>query len=71
MLRKPIFEDNDDAIYVAQNPITNSISKHIDVRHQHIRREVVARDELPVRHSPSEFQHADILVKACDDALCL
>ena len=29
----PVFEDNEGAVQLAKNPITNSTSKHIDVRH--------------------------------------
>ena len=29
----PVFEDNRGALQLAQNPVTNSNSKHIDVRH--------------------------------------
>ena len=33
----PVFEDNEGAVQLAQNPITNSNSKHIDVRHHFLR----------------------------------
>ena len=33
MLCFPVFEDNQGAVQLAQNPATNSNSKHIDVRH--------------------------------------
>ena len=33
----PVFEDNQGAVQLAQNPITNSNSKHIDVRHHFLR----------------------------------
>ena len=29
----PIFEDNQGAVQLSQNPVSNSNSKHIDVRH--------------------------------------
>ena len=58
----PVFEDNEGAIQLAKNPITNSNSKHIDVRY-HFIRELVAREELSVVHVSSEFQHADFLTK--------
>ena len=32
-----VFENNQDAVQLAQNPITNSNRKHIDVRHHHLR----------------------------------
>ena len=60
----PIFEDNQGAaVQLAQNPITNSNSKHIDVRH-HFLRELVRQRDIIVVQVPSEFQHADILTKA-------
>ena len=42
----PVFEDDQGAVQLAQNPITNSNSKHIDVRH-HFLRELVGRKEIP------------------------
>ena len=36
----PIFEDNQGAVQLAQNPVTNSNLKHINVRH-HFLRELV------------------------------
>ena len=59
----PVFEDSEGAVQIAQNPITNSDSKHIDVRH-HFLRELVGRKEISIIHVPSAFQHADILSKA-------
>lgn len=58
----PVFEDNQGAIQLAQNPMTNCNSKHIDVRH-HFIRELVGRKEISVIHVASEFQHADFLTK--------
>ena len=40
----PVFEDNQGVVQLAQNPITNSNSKHIDVRHHFIRKLVQQRD---------------------------
>ena len=59
----PFFEDNQGAVQLAQNPVTNSNSKHIDVRH-HFLRELVRQRGIKVVQVPSEFQHADILTKA-------
>ena len=58
----PVFEDNQGAVQLAQNPVTNSNSKHIDVRH-HFLRELVRQRDIKVGQVPSEFQHADILTK--------
>ncbi|CAB1099934.1 unnamed protein product [Ectocarpus sp. CCAP 1310/34] len=59
----PIFEDNQRAIQLAQNPISNSNSKHIDVRH-HFLRELVERKEISVIHVPSPYHRADFLTKS-------
>ena len=58
----PVFEDNEGAIQIAKNPVTNSNSKHIDVRH-HFIRGLVARKEISLIHVASEFQHADFMTK--------
>ncbi|CAB1106904.1 unnamed protein product [Ectocarpus sp. CCAP 1310/34] len=50
----PVFEDNQGAIQLAQNPISKSISKHIDERH-HFLRELVERKEISVIHVPSPY----------------
>ena len=59
----PVFEDSQGAVQLAQNPITNSNSKHMDVHH-HFLRELVRQRDIKVVQVPSEFQHADILTKA-------
>ena len=59
----PVFEDNQGAVQLAQNPVTNSNSKHTDVRY-HFLRKLVRQKDIKVVHVPSEFQHADILTKA-------
>ena len=59
----PVFEDNQGAVQLAQNPVTNSNSKHIDVRHNFLR-ELVRQKDIKVVKIPSEFQPADILTKA-------
>ena len=58
MLCFPVF-----AVQLAQNPVTNSNSKHIDVGH-HFLRELVRQRDIKVVQVPSEFQYADILTKA-------
>ena len=57
------FEDNEGAIQIAKHPISNSNSKHIDVRH-HLLRELVERKEIEIIHVASQCQHADFLTKA-------
>ena len=63
-----VFEDNSGAIQLGVNPVTNSNSKHIDVRH-HFLRELVEKGEFEISHVESEYQHADFLTKPlCKDA---
>ena len=57
-----VFEDNQGALQLSKNPVSNSNSKHIDVRH-HFLRELVRQGDIIVNHVPSEYQHADILTK--------
>ena len=59
----PVLEDNAGAAQLAQNHITNSNSKLIDVRHNFLR-EVVGRKVISVIHVPSPFQHTDFLNRA-------
>ena len=58
----PVFEDNQGALQLSKNPVSNSNSKHIDVRY-HFLRELVRQGDIIVNHVPSEYQHADILTK--------
>ena len=59
----PVFEVNQGAVQLAQNPVTNSNSKHIEVRH-HFFRELVRQRDIKVVRVPSKFQHAGILTRA-------
>ena len=56
----PAFEDNQGALQLSKNPVANSNSKHIDVRHR-ILRELVRQGDIRVNRVSSEHQHADIL----------
>ena len=58
----PVFEDNEGAVQIAQNPVTSSNSKHIDVRH-HFLRELVANGTISITHVRSAWRHADCLTK--------
>ena len=58
----PVFEDNQSALQLSKNPVSNSHSAHIDVRH-HFLRELVRQGDIIVNHVSSEYQHADILTK--------
>ena len=65
--RKPreidVLEDNEEAISLAENPLSSSRSKHNDMRH-HFLRNLTKEGMVEVMHVPSEKQHADILTKA-------
>ena len=58
----PVFEDNQGALQLSKKLVSNSNSKHIDVRH-HFLRELVRQGDTIVNNVPSEYQHADILTK--------
>ena len=58
----PVFEDNQGALQLSKNPVSNSNSKHIDVRH-HFLKELIRQGDISVNNVPSEYQHADILTK--------
>ena len=47
---------------MAVNPVANSNSKHIDVRH-HFLREHVENGEFEILHVESKYQHAEFLTK--------
>ena len=49
----PVFEDNQDALQLSKNPVSNSNSKHIDVRH-HFLRELVRQGDIIVNNVSSE-----------------
>ena len=58
----PVLEDNEGALQLSKNPVSNSNSKHVDVRH-HFWRELVRQGDISVNHVRSEYQHAAILTK--------
>ena len=59
-----MFEDNQGAAQPSQNPVSNSNSKLIDVRHNCFR-ELIRQKDISVNNVPFEYQHAaDILSKA-------
>ena len=65
--RKPrkidVLEANEGAIALAENPLSSSGSKHIDVRHK-VFCNLTEEGVIEVTHFPSEKQHADIVTKA-------
>ena len=58
-----MYEDNEGAIQIAKYLISNSNSKHIDVKH-HFLRELVERKEIEIIHVALQYQYADFLTKA-------
>lgn len=58
----PMFEDNDRALQLARNSITNWNSKHTDVR-RHLVRELAGRKYASIIGISSTIQHAEFLAK--------
>ena len=48
-----VYEDNEGAIQIAKHPISNSNSKHIDVRH-HFLKELEERKDIEIIHVSTE-----------------
>lgn len=55
-----LFEDNEGAVYLANNPLRSLRSKHIDVRYYLVRNEVKEAC-VDVKHVRNEYQRAEIL----------
>ena len=58
-----VFEDNQGAIALAENPLSSARSKHIYVRF-HFVRELLRAKKNDIQFVASEEQHADILTKS-------
>jgi hypothetical protein len=61
----PLFCDNESAIKLANNPISHSRTKHIDVQH-HFLRDHKAKGDIKIHHVSTEKQLADIFTKPLD-----
>ncbi len=57
-----LFEDNQGAIAIAQNPVGHSRTKHIDIKF-HFVREAVGNDRVKLVYCPTESMVADIFTK--------
>ena len=57
-----VFEDDQGAIAIAENPISGGRTKNIDVRY-HFIRELLERKVLNIQYTESSNQHANILTK--------
>lgn len=62
LARVTIFNDNQGAGKLAENPVFHSRSKHIDVRH-HFIRDVLKRHPVKLLYLPTEQMIADALTK--------
>ena len=58
-----LFEDNQGAIAMAENPISGGRTTHIDVRY-HFIRELVKHKAIAIKYTESRNHNADILTKA-------
>ena len=58
----PICSDNQGAIFVSQNPVTEKRTKHIDVRYHYIR-DVIDKGKVEVLFVPGVDNPADIFTK--------
>ena len=58
-----VFEDNQGAIALAENPLSSARSKHINVRFHSVR-ELLRAKKIDIQFVASEEQHADILTKS-------
>ena len=62
-MRVDIFDDNEGAKAIADNPSSASRSKHIDVK-LHFIRGLIRTGEVRILYVGTEEQHADFLTKA-------
>jgi hypothetical protein len=63
----PLLCDNKSAIKLANNPISHSRTKHIDIQH-HFLRDHEAKGNIQIRHVSTEKQLADIFTKPLDES---
>lgn len=57
-----IYEDNQGCIAIAQNPINNKRTKHIDIKY-HFSRERILSGDILLSYIPTEIQQADVFTK--------
>jgi hypothetical protein len=63
----PLLCDNKSALKLANNPVSHSRTKHIDVRH-HFLRDHEAKGDIKICHVSTEKQLADIFTKPLDES---
>jgi hypothetical protein len=57
-----IYEDNQSAIAIAQNPVHHAKTKHIDIKYHHVR-QTIADQTITLQYCPSNKMVADMLTK--------
>jgi hypothetical protein len=62
----PLLCDNESAIRMADNPVEQSRTKHIDIRH-HILRDHQQKGDIEVYHINTEKQLVDVFTKPLDE----
>jgi hypothetical protein len=63
----PLLCDNESVIKLANNSVSHSRTKHIDVRH-HFLRDHEAKGDIKIRHVSTKKQLADIFAKPLDES---
>ena len=66
-IKIPLLYDNESAINLANNPVSHSRTKHIDIRY-HFLRDYEAKGDIEIRHVGTEKQLADIFTKPLDES---
>ena len=64
----PLLCDDESAIKLANNPISHSRTKHIDIHH-HFLRDHETKGDIEIRHVSTEKQLADIFTKPLDESM--
>jgi hypothetical protein len=63
----PLLCDNESAIKLANNLVSHSRTKHIDIRH-HFLRDHETKGDIKIRHVSTEMQLADIFTEPLDES---
>jgi hypothetical protein len=63
----PLLCDNESAIKLANNPVSHSRTKHIDIHH-HFLRDHKTKVDIVIHHVSTEKQLADIFTKPLDES---
>jgi hypothetical protein len=59
----PLLCDNESAIFLVDNPVEHSRTKHIDIRH-HFLRDHQQKGDIDIYHISTKNQLADIFTKS-------